>query len=75
MNFNRWLEFKLNKEFEEKEKKDYDKSKGFLGRNYHDRLIQLYLAYENYRLVEKTKWLVWATWALAIVTIILALIR
>ena len=73
--FNEWLEEIVNKEMAAKEKKDSMESKGFLGHNYHDRLLQLYTAYQNYQLVEKTKWLVFATWALVIATILLVVFK
>lgn len=73
--FNEWLEEVVNKDMDEKQKKDWIKSKGIFSGNYHDRLIQLYLAYQNYSLTEKTKWLVWATWALAIGTLLVLILK
>lgn len=68
--FNKWLEEDVNKEMKEKEVKDLINSKGLFANNYHDKLTQLYLAYQNYSLAERTKWLVWATWALVIGTLL-----
>jgi len=73
--FNEWLEETVDKEMDEKQKKDWMKSRGIFSQNYHDRLISLYIAYQNYQLVEKTKWLVWATWALAIGTILVLVFK
>ncbi|MFH0712029.1 MAG: hypothetical protein V1889_02875 [archaeon] len=43
--------------------------------NYKEPLIQLYSAYQNYLLVQKTKWLVWVTWALAIGTLLVLIFK
>ena len=72
--FNEWLEDIVDEEMKEKEKKDSDKFKGFLGHNYHDRLIQLYAAYQNYLLTRKTHWLVIVTICLALATTVLSII-
>ena len=73
--FNEWLEGIVDKEMDEKTKKDATKYGGLLANNHDDRLIQLYSVYQNYLLVEKTKWLVFATWALAIGTILVLVLK
>lgn len=73
--FNEWLEKIVDKDFKKKWTKDGEKSKGLYANNWNEKVTSLYSAYQNYLLVEKTKWLVRATWALAIGTLLILIFK
>ena len=73
--FNQWLEKIADKEIEEKWIKDSKKSGGLFANNWDEKVTSLYSAYQNYLLVQKTKWLVWATWALAVGTLLVLIFK
>ena len=73
--FNQWLEKIANKEIEEKWNEDGAKSGGLFSDNWNEKVNSLYSTYQTYLLVQKTKWLVWATWALAIGTLLVLILK
>ena len=59
------------RDMKEKERVDMQRSGGLVAENYDDRNISLWIGYKT---IESTKHLIWATWFLAIATIILSII-
>ncbi|MBU1129431.1 MAG: hypothetical protein KJ949_02245 [Nanoarchaeota archaeon] len=59
------------KDIKKKEQKDLEKSNGLISELADDRNIVLWIGYKN---IQSNKKLVWATWFLAITTIILSVL-
>ncbi len=59
------------KDIKKKEQKDLEKSNGLISERADDRNIVLWIGYKN---IQSNKKLVWATWFLAITTIILSVL-
>ena len=70
MKFEDWMR-EAEVDMSKREKKDLKESKGLIAYNYHDRLIQYWIGYKT---IQSTQHLVWATWILAIATIILSIL-
>ena len=70
MNFADFLN-EAGRDIKKKEEKDNKRFNGFVSERADDRNIKLWIGYKT---IQSNKWLVRATWFLAIATIILAII-